>query len=39
MHSLGDIELGGKYRIIRETEYVPQFSFAPRFQLPTGNST
>jgi hypothetical protein len=37
-HGLGDVELGAKYRIIRESDHVPQFSFAPRIQLPTGNA-
>ncbi|MFI4955779.1 MAG: transporter [Gammaproteobacteria bacterium] len=38
-HGLGDVEVGAKYRIIHETDHVPQFSFAPRVELPTGNAS
>lgn len=35
---IGDTELGFKYRFIDETEIIPQFAFAPLFELPTGNA-
>jgi len=36
-HSLGDVEVGALYRFVHETDHMPQLSFAPRVQLPSGN--
>ena len=35
----GDLELGVKYRFIHETASLPQVSFYPSVQLPTGDSS
>ena len=34
----GDTELGVKYRLIEETDFMPLVSFTPLLDLPTGNS-
>ncbi|MCW8386500.1 transporter [Fluoribacter dumoffii] len=34
---LGDIELGAKYRFLRETSKLPQIAFAPLLEVPTGS--
>lgn len=34
----GDSELGIKYRLIHETDWLPQIGFAPLLELPTGNT-
>ncbi|KTD68696.1 MULTISPECIES: transporter [Legionella] len=36
-NGLGDIEVGVKYRFIRETSKQPQVGFAPLLELPSGN--
>ncbi|MCE1165839.1 MAG: transporter [Bacteroidetes bacterium] len=38
-YGLGDVELGAKYRIIRETKDVPMVGIFPLVELPTGNSS
>jgi hypothetical protein len=37
-NGLGDIEVGVKYRFIRETSTRPQVGFAPLLELPSGNA-
>jgi hypothetical protein len=36
-YGLGDIELGAKYRFIKETDTMPQVGFFPLLELPTGD--
>ncbi len=37
--SLGDIELGVKYRFLEETEWLPQIGTFPHLEIPTGDSS
>jgi hypothetical protein len=38
-YGIGDIEVGVKYRFIKETKYIPQIGIFPLCKIPTGNST
>lgn len=35
----GDIELGLKYRLVKETSFIPQIGIFPLIEIPTGNAT
>jgi len=37
-YGIGDVEVGIKYRFIRETKYMPQIGIFPLCEIPTGNS-
>jgi hypothetical protein len=38
-YGLSDIELGAKYRFVKETESIPMIGIFPLVELPSGNST
>lgn len=37
-NGIGDVELGIKYRVVHETEKIPQIGISPTLEVPTGNA-
>jgi len=37
-YGIGDVELGAKYRFVREKKWLPQVGVFPMLEVPTGNS-
>jgi hypothetical protein len=38
-YGMGDIEIGVKYRFIKETKFIPQVGIFPRINIPSGNQS